>query len=292
LTAALILIRFAHFASVMLLFGASVFLAALAPPALRTALARPLRRLMIGAALVAAASAVLWLLIEGAEMGGDWSDAIDPSVVSSVLYDTAFGHVWQARLVLALALIVAALWRPFLAPTVTAVLAGLLLASLGLVGHAAMREGAPGLIGRANQALHLLAGGFWLGALAPLVYCLGRLREPALKQDAAVALRRFSGFGHVAVAIVLATGVVNTFTILGRWPTGFSSPYQASLAMKIATVAAMVLLALFNRYRLVPRLAATPGPVLRALSRNTLIELILGGAVLALVSAFATFEPA
>ena len=60
--------------------------------------------------------------------------------------------------------------------------------------------------------------------------------------------------------------------------------------MKILTVTAMVMLALYNRYRLVPRPSLGPIAAL-ALKRNTVIEIVLGGAVLALVSAFATFEP-
>jgi copper resistance protein D len=291
LTAALIVVRFVHFASVMALFGASVFLALLAPTSLRRALAPRFHVAGVAAALIAAAMAVLWLMLEGGEMGGEWGDATDPAVISSVLYETAFGFVWQARLALALAVVGVALWRTS-PPMAGVVLNGAFLASLGLVGHAAMREGASGLFERANQALHLLAGGFWLGALAPLFLSLAYLDNPALRVDAAAALRRFSGLGHVAVALVLATGVTNVFLILGKWPLDFSSPYQASLAMKIACVAAMTLLALYNRYGLVPRLGAASKEALRALRRNTLLELALGGAVLALVSAFATFEPA
>jgi putative copper resistance protein D len=290
LTAVLIAVRFAHFASVMLLFGASAFLAALAPPALRNALETSIGRIVAATSVAAAATAIFWLQLQGGAFTEDWSEAIDPDLLSAVLFDTAFGRVWQARLVIALCLVFLAFWRGRKPPWLAAVLAGLFLASLGLVGHAAMRAGAAGAFERANQALHLLAGGFWLGALAPLLICLRRLEDKTLKVEAAIALRRFSGVGHAAVAAVLATGIVNIFMILGRWPTDFSSPYQTFLAVKILTVAIMVLLALYNRYRLVPRLSLGADAA-RALKRNTVIEIVLGGAVLALVSAFATFEP-
>jgi putative copper resistance protein D len=52
----------------------------------------------------------------------------------------------------------------------------------------------------------------------------------------------------------------------------------------------MVLVALYNRYWLIPRLAASAGAA-GALMRNTAIEIGLGAITLALVSAFATFEP-
>jgi copper resistance protein D len=291
LNEALILVRFAHFASTMALFGASLFLAGLAPAALREALTPSAGRLMSGAALIAAASAILWLLAEGGEMGGTWTDAIDPEVLSSVLNETGFGRVWRGHLVLALALCVMALWRPRQPPALIALLAAILLSSLGFIDHAAMREGAVGVAERINQALHLLAGGFWLGALPPLLLCLHRYRDDGLARDAAAALSRFSGIGHVAVGIVLATGVVNAFVILGRWPSDFSSPYQTCLAIKIALVAVMAVLALYNRYLLTPALERAPETTLPRLRRNALAELWLGGAVLALVSAFATFAP-
>ncbi|HXW20890.1 MAG TPA: copper homeostasis membrane protein CopD [Roseiarcus sp.] len=288
---ALILVRFAHFVSTMALFGASVFLAALAPARLREALTPSVGRLISTAALIAAASAILWLLAEGGEMGGNWTDAIDPQVLSSVLNETGFGRIWRGHLALALAICVIALWRPRQPQALIALLGAILLGSLGFIDHAAMREGAVGLAERINQALHLLAGGFWLGSLPPLLLCLGRYHDEGLAPDAAAALSRFSGIGHLAVGLVIATGLVNVFVILGRWPSDFSSPYQTCLAIKIALVAVMAVLALYNRYLLTPALESAPERILPRLRRNAIAELWLGGGVLALVSAFATFAP-
>jgi putative copper resistance protein D len=286
---ALVLCRFAHFAATMALFGLCFFCAALAPAGLFERLGRPIARIKATALAVAVVTLALWLMIEGGEMGDGWRDAIDPAIVFSVLQDTAFGHVWTARLMIAAVLIAVVLW-PRKSRALEAVFAGLFLASLGLVGHAAMRDGAPGLLERANQALHLLAGGFWLGCLAPLLLCLPRLNDEVRKHETGVALRRFSGLGHLAVAAVLLTGVVNTMMILKRVPDEASSPYQAMLAAKILVVGAMVVLALYNRYALVPRLGLYES-ALPALARNTWIELALGGIVLALVSTFATLNP-
>jgi putative copper resistance protein D len=48
---------------------------------------------------------------------------------------------------------------------IVALLAALVLGSLGLVGHAVMRAGAFGLLNRPSHVIHLLAAGFWLGSL-------------------------------------------------------------------------------------------------------------------------------
>ena len=287
---ALIVCRFAHFATAMALFGATTFCAFLAPQRLAAWLDRWVGSLALVVASLAVATAAGWLLLEAAAMGEGWSDALNPPVIASVLIETAFGHVWIGRLALGLALVGVVLLAPA-QRAIAAILSGLFLASLGLVDHAAMREGAIGVLECANQAMHLLCGGFWLGSLPPLLMCLPLLKDSAVKGEAALALRRFSSIGHFAVAGVLATGLVNTLVILRRLPTDFASPYQFLLAIKVALVATMVAIAIINRYVLVPRLPAAPRSSVRSLAGLSLIEIVLGATVLALVSAFATFEP-
>jgi copper resistance protein D len=286
-----ILCRFLHFAAAMAMFGTSVFLGTLAPPSLAEDLAASMRRLEWTAWTVLAVSGLGWLLLEAGEMGEGWQDAVDPQVLSSVIVDTTFGHVWVWRLAGVIALAAVLGGRPSRYRTVAA-LSALLLGSLALVGHASMRVGFVGALERANQAIHLVCGGFWLGALPPLLTCLTRLHEGSpFRREAATALRRFSGVGHGAVAGVVATGAVNVAIILRRPPTDLASPYQALLFAKILVVALMIASAVGNRYWLVPRMAVSPGPSRRWLARMTTAEIVLGGVVLALVSIFATFEP-
>ena len=84
------------------------------------------------------------------------------------------------------------------------------------------------------------------------------LDNAEFREEAGVALRRFSAAGQVIVALVIASGAINTILTLGRWPIDWTSPYQAMLAAKIALVAAMVGLALTNRYALVPKIVGQP----------------------------------
>lgn len=77
-----------------------------------------------------------------------------------------------------------------------------------------------------------------------------------------IALRRFSMAGHLAVALVIATGAANTALILGKLPVNQTSPYQLLLAAKIILVFAMSAIALINRYVFVPQLVRGPnGPL-------------------------------
>jgi putative copper resistance protein D len=288
---ALVLCRLLHFAATMQLFGANVFVWALVPAGLARELTGPMRRMTAAAIVVAAITAFAWLALESGQMGEGWGDVLNPAALGAVSFETAFGRVWLWRLAIALALVVALAMggRERLAFLVPA--SALLLASLGLVGHATLQAGLIGALHRLNHGVHLLAAGAWLGGLLPLILCLRRDGDVRLRAEVGAALRRFSGLGHFAVALVVLTGVVNNALTLGAWPIDFSSPYQALLAAKIAVVAVMIAMALFNRYVLTPRIKSEPGFVLRALTVNSFVEIALGMAVLALVSAFALLEP-
>ena len=106
-----------------------------------------------------------------------------------------------------------------------------------------------------------------------------------------MALRHFSNAGHVTVALVILSGIVNAMLILKRLPTDWSSPYQMLLAAKIGLVAGMVFLAIVNRYVFVPWIGRNPGRALQALRLGSIAEIIVGLAVIGLVAVFGMLEP-
>ena len=151
-----------------------------------------------------------------------------------------------------------------------------------------MQEGTLGVAHRLNDAVHLLSGGFWIGALAPLYAITANLPGPCA--DAArLALRRFSSLGVLAVVSVAASGLINMRLVLGHWPTEMASPYQVLLALKLALVAAMVAVAIANR------IVATPGSLagefksIRLLRYGIAVEVVLGFAIVAIVAIVAQF---
>jgi putative copper resistance protein D len=287
----LIGVRVVHFAAAMLLLGVASFAAFIAP----TELVAPRRRLVRGMeallVLLIALTSVAWLALEAGAAGKGWSDVLAPSTWLTVLSATDFGSAWIWHLALS-AVLVAALPLPrSLRLFVLLFSDGLLLFSLGFVGHAAMQAGLLGLGHRLNHALHVLAAGFWVGSLLPLLACLVALNRAALRASATRALLRFSGLGHIAVAVTILTGLADMLLTLGHLPLDWSSPYQALFATKLALVVLMLGIALGNRYVLTPRLAAHPADARRGLIIGTIAELVLGAGVIVLVSAFATFDP-
>ena len=104
-------------------------------------------------------------------------------------------------------------------------------------------------------------------------------------------MMRFSFFGHFVVAAIVATGIVNIALISGHAPWPPTTPYRALLDIKISIVAAMIALAVFNRYWLVPRLKCSKD-ALATLRLTSVAEVVLGTVVVAIVSVFALLDPA
>jgi putative copper resistance protein D len=279
--------RFAHFFSLMSLFGALAYASALSPLGLAPELAPNLRKTSAPLAALALASALVWAaLVARAMLGG----TLDLDGLFSVLAETSFGAVWLVRLallagLLALALFAGRRWR-----TLT-VAAGLSLASLALVGHAVMQTGALGLLHRANHATHLLLTGGWLGALPLFLVSLRAYAQNSHRAEALSAMMRFSRVGHYAVAGIFLTGALDVALTTHALPWPPSTPYRLGLDSKILVFAAMTALALFNRYGLAPRMGRSAWAK-HALAAGAAAEIALAAGAVALVSVFATLDPA
>ena len=307
----LVIARAFHFASTLLLTGTIMFRCFVAAPvfrakaggALEDGLRIRLAQIVWAALAVAMLSGVAWLLFVAAEIGGlSVADAVSEGLAWIVLTQTAFGEAWVLRLEMA-ALLAVLLLLPHANPgfasatdLICAMLAAGLAASLAFAGHAAATEGFDGTIHLASDGLHLVAAGAWLGALWPLSILLGRARE-AHDTAAAIAYqatRRFSILGMISVAAILASGVVNTYEILGMMAfTMMGTDYNRLLLAKIALFIAMLAVAAFNRQRLTPRLADARDHrgAIRQLQWNSLAEVGLGLLILAIVAVVGRIAP-
>ncbi|MFZ3619492.1 copper homeostasis membrane protein CopD [Leclercia barmai] len=281
-------LRFTHFAALMVLFGNALYGAWLAPVSLRRVMARRFREQQKKAAFASLLAAMLLLALQGGMMGNGWPDVINPSIWQAVL-TTQFGQIWLWQMILALI----TLWIAWLQPRKAVSLILLFTAAqfflLAGTGHAALHDGVTGLFQRSNQGLHLLCAAGWLGGLLPLLFCL-RLSRGRWQRAAVYTMMRFSRYGHLAVAGVVLTGVMNTLLIQG-WALPWHSAWGRMLLLKCALVAMMVVIALVNRYVLVPRFRSDDGRAQRYFIRMTQTEVVLGALVLAAVSLFATWEP-
>ncbi len=301
----LIVSRFLHFAAVIVVFGCGAFrLYGLTVDATPTSTGALITfdawfwRVAIAGAVVALLSGLSLLLAITANMAGSAAAALNPHVISTVLFDTSFGRVWCWRLLFALILIGACLaplarWRM---PAIL-VLSLVLLVSLGWVGHAVEGQGMLRLVHEINQMVHLLAAGLWLGGLMGLGWLLGRARSTAGAAWMSIVrdvVPRFSQIGYAAVALLAATGAINTLLLVGSLEALAGTPYGRLLSLKILLFLVMVVVALTNRFRLAPRLRREPpsSAPTASLARSVIFEQTLGFAVIAVVSVLGTWPPA
>ncbi len=163
-----------------------------------------------------------------------------------------------------------------------------------------MDEGGRGWLHLAADVIHLLAAGGWLGAIAALLLLLrsSMAASPDSLRHAHGALERFSGMGTLIVGLVLATGIVNTWLLVG--PANLASLpaslYGRLLLAKVMLFLVMLVLAAANRFRLVPALEAAiaAGDNRRArgaMRRSLLLEIGCAVTILALVAWLGTLEP-
>ena len=276
--ALLIICRFIHFTAVMLLAGCGLFTVLL--PGDRVAL-------LLRARLRYTARSAL--------MGDGWADMQDPDIILAVL-STSFGEIWRWQLVLAVILCGGLLLPSGRAQScLFLICAAAMLALHAFTGHGMLYSGWTGRLYQLNQVVHLLSAAYWFGGLWPFLVCLLiLLRRDTLAQglpkEVVATLIRFSNLGHLAVFLVLATGLISTMLLLPDWPQWSGSDYQALLWLKTGLVLTMVLLAVINRYAVVPKIAQSGR--FRLLMINSWVEIILGTLAILMVAIFATYQPA
>ncbi|MEQ0076840.1 copper homeostasis membrane protein CopD [Klebsiella sp. CN_Kp118] len=287
LSAVYVSLRFIHFISLIVAFGCLLYGAWWAPAALRRLMMQRFYPLMRHLLLASALSALLMLMAQGGLMGNGWSDVWQPAIWQAVA-GTQFGGVWVWQILLAFVALAVVWLKPRRPGRLLLVLFCAQLLLLAGVGHAAMNDGWLGIVQRTNHALHLFYVANWFGGLLPFIYCL-RLAHGRWRQAAICTMMRFSRYGHLAVAGAIASGVVNALLIQGELIS--ASPWGRMLLLKCALVAAMVAIALVNRYVLVPRMSAGGTRAEQLIVRTTQIEIALGALALFAVSLFATWEP-
>jgi len=295
----LILARAVHFAATVLAAGTVGFVALVAEPAAHAAgstaiglLRRQLNWMVWFALAIAVLSGAVWLvLLSSSILGSSIIDVCLHGGAWSVLTDTRFGLVWCARLAIALTLGLLLLWPATRWLQVTA--AATFLAFPAIVGHAGATPGWGGELYLASDMLHLLAAGAWLGGLPAFALLLWHTRRGTQHHRnklAVLATGRFSVLGILSVGALLASGLINSWNLLGSPRAIIVTDYGRLVALKIALFGAMIALAAVNRFYLTPQL---PKPAaFRGLQRNSVAEICLGLCVLLFVGILGTLPPA
>jgi putative copper resistance protein D len=301
----LVVARLLHYATLTTLAGVSFFPLYACAAAEPEELSGRRRAVLLCAVAGTLLSGLLWFVCSLANMSGTWAGVVDQETLWTVLNETTFGSVWVARMLLAVVILGMTAMRPFWTAIagrdlILACLAAALLASLAATGHAQIEEGWMSLVHVGSDAAHLLAVGAWLGGLIPLGFILlGCSGEGEPIVDVNRILLRFSSMGYVAVATLVASGLINSWFLVGSVSSLLTTLYGQILLAKLGLFGAMLALAAANRFWLVPRMietragaSADPSVSLGRLRYHVLGEQFLGLMVLLAVAVLGTLRPA
>ena len=252
----------------------------------------PLLRGILNRSLVAIALlAFLQVLVIASDISGSapWSSfgSIDAATTTDA------GMAFMIRIVLALSMWIVLFQYRLDHPDVywaAVSLPGLgLLATWAFAGHSSsMRWPAIGVV---TDVVHHAAAATWIAGLA----IVGWIVIPRTKPDVMVpAVRNFSRIAAISVAILVVTGLVQTWRLVGSPANLWDADHGRLLAVKIGVLAAMLLLANVNRRRVDGRLddTATLEHHVGPLRQAVVVEFAIGLVIIALTAAMVVSPPA
>ena len=179
---------------------------------------------------------------------------LDWATITAILTTTDLGWAFLARIGFLLAATGTCLMfaRTAYANAIAAFWFGLAIATLAYSGHAAAGEGLLGHMHRLNDMVHLLASGYWLGAMGWFLYLTIMVHRTQNSNVISLIadMRSFAPLGILLVLIVAGTGLANSHLIFGleNSLSVIANTYGQLLAFKILLVAAVISFAARNAW--------------------------------------------
>lgn len=303
--AATILIRFALYLDLMLVFGLPLFaLYGLRGVERSSEAAATLRGLLGGAAFIGFLLSGVSLAALAASMSGVALAEVDLPALRLVAGGTAVGTAWFVRIGALLLFLVVAFGRRSSGTSwmwALSVLGAVALSTLVWAGHGAMDEGTIGLVHLGADIVHLLAAGVWVAALLALTTLLFRPHSRMTRAHVEFSHRALASFavvGTVVVSLLVVTGAVNSWLLIGPDQFGalLSTLYGQLMLVKLLLFVAMLGLAAANRFYMTPALeqriaSGDHVAAVNGLRKSLLTETACVLTILGLVAWLGTLEP-
>ena len=193
--------------------------------------------------------------------GMSWREALPE--VPLILQQTHFGGVWLWRLAI-LALGWVAWWRWYYSGTAKR---GLLSVALLLTAAVAFTRSATGhpadqgdfTLREFSDWLHMMAAALWTGSVIGSAIMLSPWlhdRQPPAVRTSIGSINRLSGLAGLALALLLATGIVNAWWALPTFADLWTTTYGHTLLAKLTLTAVLIATGALNRYYFLPGLRA------------------------------------
>ena len=299
-------IRFALYANLMLLFGLPLFaIYALKGVERLQRNILPLRPLTCWLSISGFALSMLSIAAMTASMMGVPLFEVDFASIGIMIFETPMGNAWLVRVIALLATLTVAFRMNATSGLpkllIVALASAVALSSVAWTGHGAASEGATGTAQLIADIAHLLGAGAWLGALTALIIILFRgvdnLNEGYLDM-AHRLLNDFSLAGTMIVAVVLGSGLVNSWMLIGPQNVLIihTTLYGQLLIAKLLLFSFMLFVAAVNRFKLTPRFkralqsGGTSSAVVE-LRKSLVLEFGIAVFILGLVAWLGTLEP-
>jgi copper transport protein len=327
--------RWFLFAGLLLLTGVFVFFAAVwlrpkgsfgqRPPEVEEAFARRTNRLLRIAWRTAFLATLVSIPLQASVAAGVGLGEISGSTVGDV-FSTRFGTVALLRLGLLVALALVWPWvrravglhpsaparepvpasvgaaavarRPLWPLVVGIPTAAALLLTIGLAGHAGTLS--PVALNLTADLVHLLGVAVWLGGLIGLVLLAFPATRGVSETDRvgllAPVVSRFSDFALVAVAVIVASGVIRGYLEIRSIAELTGSSYGITLMVKLAAFLPLIALGAINNRWTKPRIeraaaSGAPSPQLSTLRRLVTVEVVLGIVILGVTAVLVALAP-
>jgi copper transport protein len=217
----------------------------------RAALAQIVRM----AALVAALATVASLAWQAALTSGMGTAAIGNGRILVDVLRSGFGGSALVRMLGLIVLLLAVTRLSSRAGRVAAgVGAAATVGSFIMTGHTVATS--PRVFASVANLGHAAAGAVWFGGLVLLFVVLRRRKVQDNPIGASQLIARFSWMATIAVVVVIAGGLGLAWSQVRATRALTSTPYGWTLIAKVAVVALVIALGVYNQRRLVPKIAA------------------------------------
>jgi putative copper resistance protein D len=255
--------RWSQLTANLILFGSCVFLAVIwrQKNILETPWMMRLEKIFPWLAGIIIAGLTGILATTTGDATGDVANAWSPAVWMEIVQQTQIGHIWAARMLLAIVLFCTMVKMQSSIRTrghyvLWAMLAALPLIAGTLMSHSSADEMSFTAI--APYAIHILLAGIWFGALPAFLLILFNLRKElgiTATQTAVNYLKKFSALALPVMVLLMLTGVVVTDRLVDeKYYALVSSPYGWLLNIKLAILAVILVIAYQARNRWLPLL--------------------------------------
>jgi putative copper export protein/mono/diheme cytochrome c family protein/peroxiredoxin len=261
------------------------------------------RRVVLSVMVAAFAGAVATSLSAvgaAADAAGAARFSVDGSIIRTFLLKTGVGRIAIIEIGCAVAACIPAViaWITLkksstsdLALLVAALVAGIGLAAFPFNSHPVTLD--QQIAGLSASIAHRLALGVWLGGLPALILLIGAGPVPDdTRRLAAVILRRFSRLAIVAMSVILVSGTLLTWYLVGNVSSLIGTEYGRLLILKLALLGGVFVIAGGLQRHLLPMLEVKPSdPTFRSYANRVKLETVVAVLIVVVASDMAGLAP-